>query len=93
MNTKYIITLRILDKRMITLLHSILLPPRQTAMQESQVLKNCLNKAQFDLEALLTEKQTLLNTVRSLQQQLLVKSVTAGSGASSPDGATAPGNR
>lgn len=66
-----------------------------TTMQESQVLKNCLNKAQYDIEALLTEKQTLLNTVRSLQHQLLAR--TAGmagcSAPSSPDGATAPNNR
>lgn len=43
-------------------------------MQESEVLKHCLNKAQLDIATLLTEKQTLLNTVRSLQKQLMVRS-------------------
>lgn len=53
-------------------------------MQETELLKNCLNKAQLDISQLLGEKQTLLNTVRSLQKQLLAVGGSADSATTSP---------
>lgn len=39
--------------------------------QETDVLKSCLTKAQLDISSLLDEKRTLLDTIRSLQKQLM----------------------
>lgn len=39
--------------------------------QETEVLKSCLTKAQLDISGLLDEKRTLLDTIRSLQKQLM----------------------